>query len=97
MHAAQARAGAEDTHSDPFVPPRWRPFREDIAQVPFTFPVDIGGGGRGRGKGGRGGRGGRGGARKRQRNMPWQGDMDQVQHVATISRDEYQAGLYEEL
>lgn len=39
----------------------------------------------------------RGGARSRQRRLPWGGDMDQVQHVATISRADYEAGLAEEL
>lgn len=80
LHAAQACAGEIDTAADPFVPPRWRPYREDVAQVPFTFPPQVGG----RDKGG---------PRRRQRKLAWQGDMDQVQHVATISRLDYEAGL----
>lgn len=93
LHASQATAGEIDTSIDSFIPPKWRPYREDVAQVPFTFPPEVHGG---RGQG-RGGGGGKGGSRKRQRNNPWQGDLDQVQHVATISRSEYAAQLLEEL
>lgn len=39
----------------------------------------------------------RGGPRKRQRKATWGGDMDNVQHVATISKADYEAGLVEEL
>ncbi|KAL4551297.1 hypothetical protein Ndes2526B_g05594 [Nannochloris sp. 'desiccata'] len=92
LHASQATAGEIDTSIDSFIPPKWRPYREDVAQVPFTFPPEVHGG---RGQG-RGGGGGKGGSRKRQRNNPWQGDLDQVQHVATISRSEYAAQLLEE-
>jgi hypothetical protein len=56
---------------------------------------ERGGGGRGRGRG-RGGRG-RGGRRRRAQERPWGGDMDVVQHVAIISRVEYEAGLAEAL
>ena len=80
LHASQASAGETDTSIDPFVPPKWRPYREDVAQVPFTFPPQVGG----REKGG---------PRRRQRKLAWQGDMDQVHHVATISRREYEEGL----
>ncbi len=89
LHASQAIAGETDTSIDPFVPPKWRPYREDVAQVPFTFPPEVHG--RGRGGGGGGGKGG--GGRKRRRNNVWQGDLDQVQHVATICRSEYTAQL----
>lgn len=92
LHASQATAGEIDASIDPFIPPKWRPYREDVAQVPFTFPPEV----RGRGRG-RGSTSGGGSSRKRQRNNPWQGDLDQVQHVATISRSEYAAQLIEEL
>jgi hypothetical protein len=90
LHASQATAGEIDASIDPFIPPKWRPYREDVAQVPFTFPPQV----HGRGPGNRGGGGG---FKKRQRNNIWQGDLDQVQHVATISRSEYAAQLLEEL
>ena len=51
------------------------------------FLVECRAGGRGRG----------GGPKRRQRGVPWGGDMDQVQHVATISKADYEAGLAEEL
>ena len=89
LHASQATAGEIDTSVDPFIPPKWRPYREDVAQVPCTFPPEV----QIRGRGGGGG----GGGRRRQRKNIWQGDLDQVQHVATISKSEYAAQLREEM
>jgi hypothetical protein len=85
MHSIYADAGAIDAAADVFVPPRWRPYREDVAQVSYTFPPQSGSGS-GHGKRTRG-------PRRRHRGVAWQGDMDQVKHVATISRAEYEAGL----
>ncbi len=39
----------------------------------------------------------RGAPRRRQRKLQWGGDMDQMGHVATISREAYAAGLEGEL
>lgn len=38
LHAAHATSGDVDAAADPFVPPKWRPFSPDVAQVPYTFP-----------------------------------------------------------
>ena len=38
IHDAHASSTSTDVTSDPFVPPRWRPFDPSIAQVPYTFP-----------------------------------------------------------
>ena len=54
VHAAQAVAGELDPLADLYVPRLWRPYREDIAQIPYTFPVGfnvVGGGGGGEGEG----------------------------------------------
>ncbi|KAL4457520.1 hypothetical protein ABPG75_012385 [Micractinium tetrahymenae] len=96
LHAAHQRSGATDTETPCFVPPRWRPFHPEIAQIPYTFPPS----GLGLGQLGKQQR-----YKQRQRKVlphAWKvlgegGDFDQVQHVAQISRDDYLEGLEEGL
>jgi len=124
IHDAHASSTSTDVTSDPFVPPRWRPFDPSIAQVPYTFPPRKGKAGTRGEKTEETGHHPAAGAgaynhpeslqnyqrqdntilpprprrlRIRQRHVPWQGDMDQVSHMATISRSQYEAHLAEEL
>lgn len=89
LHAAHTTSGAVDTSVNPFIPPKWRPYREDVAQIPYTFPPATFAK-RPRSEKSKG-------PKKRSRSLAWQGDMDRVQHIGTLSRAEYAAGLEEEL
>ena len=127
VHEAHISSTSTDIVSDPFIPPRWRPFDPSIAQVPYTFPPrqvkpatserreleqeetapHTGAGAEknrhtalsdmshGQDKSNLAPRPRR--FRMRRRHVPWQGDMDQVSHMATISRSQYEAHLAEEL
>lgn len=88
LYGAVSRFGEVDLLSDSFIPPKWRQFSKDIAQVPYTFPP------RGMGEAAKREKVA---LKPRRRDKTWGGDLDRVEHVARISKAEYEAGLVEEL
>lgn len=78
LHKAHQSSTTTNVTSSQWIPPIWRPYSESMAQIPNTFPPKPT----------------KPSAtakvpRKRVRKTPWQGDVDKVHHISTISRKEY--------
>ncbi|KAI8112823.1 hypothetical protein M9434_004143 [Picochlorum sp. BPE23] len=78
LHKAHQSSTTTNVISSQWIPPIWRPYSESMAQIPNTFPPKLT----------------KPSAtakipRKRVRKTPWQGDVDKVHHISTISRKEY--------
>lgn len=78
IHKAHQSSTTTNVTRSQWIPPIWRPYSENMAQIPNTFPprvttpsatAKI--------------------PRKRARKTPWQGDVDKINHISTISRKEY--------